>query len=94
MNVGGRGLQHDLVLVVVLQPVRVVAVAAVLRPAARLHVGGVPGLGPDRAQEGRGVESARADFHVVGLQQHAALLGPVALQRQDQFLERARRRFS
>jgi len=45
-DVGGRGLQHDLVLVVVLKPVRVVAVAAVLRSPARLHVGRLPGLGP------------------------------------------------
>jgi len=28
-----------------------------------------------------------ADFHIIGLQQHAALLGPVVLQRQDQSLK-------
>ena len=92
-DVGGRGLHHDLELVVVLQPERVVAVAAVGRPPARLHVRGIPGFRADRAQEGRGVEGSRAHFHVVGLEQHAALLGPVALQRQDQVLERARRHF-
>ena len=35
------------------------------------------------------MEGAGAHFHVVGLQDHAALLGPEPLQRQDQALERA-----
>ena len=34
------------------------------------------------------MEGAGADLHVVGLQDHAALVGPIALQRQDQALER------
>jgi hypothetical protein len=33
------------------------------------------------------MEGAGADFHVVGLQDHAALLRPEALQRQDDILE-------
>ena len=84
---GGRRLEHDLVLVVVLQPVRVVAVAPVLRPARGLHVGGVPGLRADGAQEGRGMEGAGADFHVVGLQQRASLPAPERAQLLDQLLE-------
>ena len=87
-----RGFDHHLELVVVLQAERVLAVAAVGRAARGLHVGGAPGLRADRAQEGRGVEGAGADLHVVGLQDHAALLRPVALQREDQILEGARRR--
>ena len=90
-DVGRRGLEHHLVLVVVLQPVRVLAVAAVLGAAARLHVGGLPRLGAEGAQEGRGVAGAGADLHVVGLQQRAALLGPVRLQAQDDLLEREHR---
>src|SRR6202012_3946144 len=77
----------DLVLVVVLQAVRVLAVAAVLGAAAGLHVGGLPRLGAERAQEGGGVAGARADFHVVGLQQGAALLVPVVLQAKNDLLE-------
>ena len=91
-EVGRRGFDHHLELVVVLQPERVVAVAAVGRAARGLHVGRAPGLGPDRAQEGRGVEGAGPDFHVIGLQDHAAALRPVALQREDQLLEGAGRR--
>jgi hypothetical protein len=79
-----RRFQHHLVLVIVLQAVRVFAVAAILRAA---HVGGAPRLRSDRAQEGAGVEGACADFHVVGLEQGATLLVPVGLQSQDDLLE-------
>ena len=86
-DVGRRRLEHHLVLVVVLQAVRVLAIAAVLGPAAGLHVGGLPGLRAERAQEGRGVRGARAHLHVVGLQQRAALGVPVGLQLENDLLE-------
>ena len=54
---------------------------------ARLHVGRAPGFRPDRAQEGRGVKRTRAHLHVVGLQDHAAALGPIALQGKNQVLK-------
>src|SRR5690606_27467682 len=44
---GGRGLEHHLVLVIVLQAIGVFAVAAVLGAARGLHVGRAPGLGAD-----------------------------------------------
>ena len=75
-DVRRRRLQHDLVLVVVLQPVGILAVAAVLRAARRLHVRGAPRLRAERAQERRRVRRAGADLHVVGLQQRAALARP------------------
>jgi hypothetical protein len=34
------------------------------------------------------MEGARAHLHVVGLQDHAALLGPEPLEREDEALER------
>ena len=74
-----------------LQPVGVLAVAAVLGPARGLHVGRVPRLGAQRAQGGGRVEGAGAHLHVVGLQDDAALLAPELLQRQDQVLERLAR---
>jgi len=82
-----RGLQNHLILVVVLHAVRVLAVAAVLGAARGLHVGRFPGFGADRAQEGGGVAGAGTDFHVVGLQQGAALVAPVLLEAQDDFLK-------
>jgi hypothetical protein len=67
-DVRGRWLEHHLVLVVVLQAVGVLAVATVLGPAAGLHIGGLPGLGAERAQKGGGVAGPGPDFHVIGLQ--------------------------
>ena len=68
-----RRLQDHLVLVVVLKPVRVLAVASVGGPTRRLRVGGVPAVRSQRAQRRRRVERARADLDVVGLKQDAAL---------------------
>ena len=89
LDVRRRRLQDHLELIVVLQPVRVLAVAAVLRPARGLDVGRVPRLRPERAQRGRRMERAGPHLHVVGLQDDAAVVGPIALERQDQPLERA-----
>ena len=80
-------LQDDLELVVVLQAVRVFAVAAVSRATTGLHVSGVPGFRADGAQKRGSVESAGAYFHIVGLKYHATLLGPVLLEGEDQVLE-------
>ena len=60
-----------------LEPVGVLAVAAVGGPAGGLDVGHVPGLGPQGAQKGRRVEGAGADLEVVGLLEDATLVGPV-----------------
>ncbi len=87
LDVVGRRLQDHLELVIVLQPVGVLAVAAVAWAARGLHIGGVPGLGAERAQRRGGVEGAGAHLHVVGLQDHAALVGPELLERQDEALE-------
>ena len=84
-----RRLQDHLKLVIVLQPVGVLAIAAILGPARGLHIGGVPGPRPQRAQGGGGMESARPHLIVIGLQDQAALGRPEILQGQDQVLKSA-----
>ena len=74
-----RGLERHLKLVIVLQAVGIVAVAAVFGAAAGLHIGGKPRLGAERAQAGGGVAGAGAHFHIERLQHHAALRGPEIL---------------
>ena len=86
-NVWRRGLEHDLVLVVVLQTVWVLAVAAIFRATRGLHVRRAPWLGAERAQKRGRVRRTRADLHVVRLNDGAALLVPVGLQAQDGFLK-------
>src|SRR5690606_16982161 len=94
LDILGIGLQCPLRLIVVLQAVGVFAIAAIGRATRRLNIGGVPGLGTHGSQEGGSVEGTGAHFHVVGLQYHAALLRPVALQGEDQVLEGAHGRRS
>ena len=88
LHVVRRWLQDHLELVVVLEPVGVLAVAAVAGTPRGLHVGRAPRLRPQAAQRGRGMEGAGADLHVVGLQDDAAALRPIGLQAKDERLER------
>src|SRR4051794_8995225 len=69
------------------EPVGVLAVAAVGRPAAWLDVGALPRGRAKRAEHCRGVESPRAHLHVVGLKDYAPVRAPIAMERQDQVLE-------
>src|SRR5690606_23757271 len=86
-DLGRRRLQHHLILIIVLQPVRVLAIAAILGTTRRLHIGGTPGFRPDGAQKGRRVRCARPHFHVIGLKQRTTLLVPVLLQRKNDLLK-------
>jgi hypothetical protein len=80
-------LSGDLVLVVMLQPIRILAIAAIGGSARWLHIRGVPGLRAEAAQESGRVKGAGAYFGVERLDQHAALAGPVLLQAQDDVLK-------
>ena len=86
-NVVRRRFEHDLILIVVLHAVGVLAITTVLGAARGLNIGGFPGLGAERAQKGRGVAGAGADFHIVGLEQGAPLFVPVTLETQNDFLK-------
>ncbi|EFH23415.1 hypothetical protein NEIPOLOT_00807 [Neisseria polysaccharea ATCC 43768] len=87
LDIGGGGFEGDLELVIVLQAVGVVAVAAVFGAAAGLDVGGKPRLGTERAQAGGRVGSAGADFHIERLDDSAAFVCPECLQLEDDLLE-------
>ena len=73
-----------------LEPVGILPVAAVRRAAGRLDIGRVPRLGSEGTQERGGMERSGADFDVVRLVDHAALVGPVLLQGQNEILEKHR----
>ena len=87
LRVVGRRLDEHLVLVVVLQAVGVVAVPPVGRSSRRLDVRGLPRLGAETAQRGGRIERARAGLDIVRLHHGAAVVGPVARQRQDDILK-------
>src|SRR3546814_19314345 len=69
-------LQHYLILVIMAQPVRVCARAAVGRSPAWLDIGAFPRVRSERAQHRRRMERPRPHLHVIGLQDDAAALPP------------------
>jgi hypothetical protein len=62
LEIGRARLQDHLILVIMLEPVRVLAVAAVGRAAAGLDVGRLPVVGAEAAQGCGRVEGAGAPF--------------------------------
>ena len=80
-------LEDDLELGVHLEAVRVLAVAAVIRPHGRLDVRHVPRLGTEHPQKGGRVHRPCADLGVVGLHDHATSVGPELLQREQGVLD-------
>src|SRR5262249_14915279 len=86
-----RRLQQHLELVVMLQAEWILAVPAVGRTAAALDVGGAPRFRTDGAKKRGRMKRTGAHLHVIRLHEHTALTGPVALQGEDQILERGGR---
>ena len=70
-----------------LQAIGVFALASSGGAARWLHVGGAPWLRPYRAQKGGRMKGAGPHFHIVGLGDDAALIGPIVLQGHDQVLK-------
>ncbi|OIQ65402.1 hypothetical protein GALL_530390 [mine drainage metagenome] len=89
LKVGRRGLYQHLILIVVLQTVRVLAIAPVSGAARGLHIRRRPRPGAKAAQRGCRVKGARAHFHVVGLQDGTAFGRPIGLKPKDDFLKTA-----
>ena len=87
LGVHRRGLDEHLELIVVLQAVGVLAVAAVSGTAARLRIAGAPSAGAERAERRGGMEGAGADLRVIGLHDDATLGAPVLLELQNDVLE-------
>ena len=87
LNVGGRGLQDDLILKVLVEAIGIFAVATVGGPTRRLHVGDAIGRGTEHAEEGFRMHRAGADFGVVRLLEDAALMVPVMHELEDELLK-------
>ena len=87
LDVVRRRLHDDLELMVLIETVRVVAIAAIGRSPRRLDIRDMPRLRAEHAQERRRVHRAGALLHVIRLAENAALLMPELLQRQDDFLK-------
>ena len=88
LEVGRARLQDDLILVIMLEPVGILAVAAVGGGGGRAgRKRRFQVSGPSARKRRRGVERARPHLHVVGLEDQAAVAAPVIVERQDHALE-------
>src|SRR6476659_9906573 len=87
LNIVRRGLEHHLILVVVLHAVGIFAVPAVSRPTAGLHIGRAPRFRPERPKKRRGMKGAGAHLDIVGLMNHTTMIGPEPMECEDEFLE-------
>src|SRR5207253_9248368 len=76
LNIGRRRLKYYLKLQVLVQPVGILAVAAVRRTTAGLHIGHPIGLGTKDTEKCLRVHSACADLDVIGLLKNAIAVGP------------------
>jgi hypothetical protein len=70
-----------------IEAIRVFAVAAVGGPTARLDIADAIGMGAEDAEERFRMHRAGTDFDIVGLLEDAALLCPEVRKLQDQILE-------
>jgi hypothetical protein len=83
-----RGRFHDdLKLIVMLETVRILAVATVGGPPGGLDIRGVPGFRPETAKQGGRVKCTRAHLHVVRLLDDTAPVRPEFLQCKYEVLE-------
>src|SRR5580704_9785502 len=86
-DIGGRGLEDDLQLRVLVEAIGIVAIAAVGWPSAGLDVGDAVRLGSKNAQKSLGAHGAGADFDVIRLLNDAAAFGPILFEVEDDLLE-------
>lgn len=73
-----------------LQPVGVLAIAAICRAPAWLHISGIPWIRTKRTQSRCGMKSTCAHFHIIRLQNRASLIAPVVMELKDDLLEAER----
>jgi len=87
LRIAWVGLQDNLKLVMLLQAVRVIAVAAVIRADRGLHVAHIPRFRTEHAQKSGRVHRSGSHLGVVWLPNQTAFLPPVFLQGHDHGLK-------
>ncbi len=82
-----RWLKDHLELIVMLQPIGVLTVAAIRRTTAGLDESRIPAVRSERSKRSGRVEGTGSHLEVIRLQYDAAALTPVALERKNDVLE-------
>lgn len=86
LDIVRSGLQHHLILIVVLHTVWIFTVAPISGTTAGLGISGAPGFRSQRPEKGRWMECAGSHLHIVGLMNDTAPIGPKAVQGKNQIL--------
>jgi len=76
LDVSRGRFHYYLELIVVLQAVRILAIAPVSRPAGRLNICYVPCIRPEDTQKSGRVKGSRTYLHIKRLMENTPLIGP------------------
>ena len=87
LDVVGRRLDDDLILVIMLKPVGVFSISSVCWSSGRFNVSYAPGLGTENTQCRSGIHRTGADFQVVRLLDDATLRSPKMLKAHNYLLK-------
>ena len=87
LNIVRRRLHDHLELMMLIETIRVVSIASVRRAARGLHIGDIPRLRPQNAQERPRAHRPCALFYIIGLGEDTALPRPELLQCEDNLLK-------
>jgi len=87
LDIKRRRFDKDLILIIVLEPIGVLSIAAIRRPARRFDIGNLPRLRAQDPEEGSRIERPCPNLQIIGLLDDASLICPESFQRKDQFLE-------
>ena len=87
LQIRRAGFDEHLILVIMLQAVWIFPITPISRTARWLHIGSRPWLGAQSPQRGGRVKRPSAHLHVIGLQNGAALRGPIGLKAQNYLLK-------
>src|SRR5215208_73996 len=86
LNIVRRWFENDLVLIIMLHPVWIFAVASVRRPSTGLRIGCPPWLWTQRSEKGSRMKCSCSHFQVIRLLDDAALISPKTMEGEDEIL--------
>jgi hypothetical protein len=87
LNIDRGRLHDDLVLIVVLKPIGILAIASIPGTPGRLNIGHLPRLRAEDPERGCRMKRSGANLEVIRLLNDAPLISPKQFQRKDQLLE-------
>ena len=86
LNIVRRWFENDLVLIIMLHPVWIFAVASVRGPSTGLRIGCPPWLRTQRSEKGSRMKCSCSHFQVIRLLDDAALISPKTMEGEDEIL--------